>query len=392
MAEPADAAARAADPAAQVAAAFTRSFGHAPEGVWAAPGRINLIGEHTDYSDGFVLPFALPHTLHAAAAPRTDGAVRLRSLQAPGGGAFGLADLAPGAVEGWAAYPAGALWVLRQEGYPVDGLDLLVDSTIPSGAGLSSSAALSCAAVMAGAALHGAEPSASQVIRMARRVENDFVGMPCGVLDQSASMLSAEGHALFMDTRTMETEQVPFAPDEQGMTVLVVDTRAPHRLVEGHYADRHRACQEAAKALGVEALRDVADLDAALAGLASPELRRRVRHVVTENARVLETVEHLRAGRLRQVGPLLTASHMSLRDDYEVTVPEVDTAVRALLSAGALGARITGGGFGGCVIALVEREFVEACGRAVDEAYREEGFTPPSLFEATPSPGAHRLR
>ncbi|WP_026123085.1 galactokinase [Nocardiopsis chromatogenes] len=375
-----------------MAEVFTRTFGYDPEGVWAAPGRINLIGEHTDYSDGFVLPFALPHTLHAAAAPRADGAVRLRSLQAPEGDGFGVADLAPGSVEGWAAYPAGALWVLRQEGYRVDGLDLLVDSAIPSGAGLSSSAALSCAAVMAGAAVHGADPSASQVIRMARRVENDFVGMPCGVLDQSASMLSAEGHALFMDTRTMETEQVPFAPDRQGMTVLVVDTRAPHRLVEGHYADRHRACQEAAKELGVAALRDVTDLEAALAALASSELRRRVRHVVTENGRVLDTVDHLRAGRLRDVGPLLTASHMSLRDDYEVTVPEVDTAVRALLSAGALGARITGGGFGGCVIALVERERVEACGRAVEEAYREEGFAAPSLFEAAPSAGARRLR
>lgn len=385
-------AARAADMASRMAEVFTRTFGYAPEGVWAAPGRINLIGEHTDYSDGFVLPFALPRTLHAAAAPRADGVVRLRSLQAPEGDGFGVADLAPGSVEGWAAYPAGALWVLRQEGYRVDGLDLLVDSAIPSGAGLSSSAALSCAAVMAGAAVHGADPSASQVIRMARRVENDFVGMPCGVLDQSASMLSAEGHALFMDTRTMETEQVPFAPDRQGMTVLVVDTRAPHRLVEGHYADRHRACQEAAKELGVAALRDVTDLEAALAALASPELRRRVRHVVTENARVLDTVDHLRAGRLREVGPLLTASHMSLRDDYEVTVPEVDTAVRALLSAGALGARITGGGFGGCVIALVERERVEACGRAVEEAYREEGFAAPSLFEAAPSAGARRLR
>ncbi|WP_017559028.1 galactokinase [Nocardiopsis baichengensis] len=374
-----------------VAAAFASAFGNAPEGVWTAPGRINLIGEHTDYSDGFVLPFALPQALDAAAARRADGTARLRSLQSAQACGIRTADLEPGAVEGWAAYPAGALWVLREEGLPVDGLDLLVDSTIPFGAGLSSSAALSCAAVMAAASVHGAAPGPQEIVRMARRVENDFVGMPCGVLDQSASMLSTAGHALFMDTRTLETEQVPFDPGAHGLTVLVVDTRAPHRLVEGHYADRHRTCQEAARALGLPALRDVQDLDRALAALPDPTVRRRVRHVVTENQRVLRTVEHLRAGRLREVGPLLTASHTSLRDDYEVTVPEVDTAVRAALEGGALGARITGGGFGGCVIALVERERVEECGAAVRGAYRAQGFTAPGVFEAAPSPGARRL-
>lgn len=373
----------------EVASAFASTFGYGPEGVWAAPGRINLIGEHTDYNEGFVLPFALPRTLTAAAASRSDVTVRLRSGQSGEVFEAGLADLIPGAVRGWAAYPAGALWVLRQEGLPVGGLDLLVDSTIPTGAGLSSSAALTCATVMAAASLYGATPGPAEVARLAQRVENDFVGMPCGILDQSASMLSTEGHALFMDTRTMAVEQVPFDPPAAGLSVLVVDTRAPHRLVEGHYAERRRSCERAARALGVAALRDVDDLPGALAALPDEVVRRRVRHVVTENARVLRTVELLRSGRLREVGPLLTASHISLRDDYEVSVPEVDTAVDAALSAGALGARITGGGFGGCVIALTDR--VEVCAERVRRAYRERGFAPPSLFTALPSAGARRL-
>ncbi|MFD3685232.1 galactokinase [Nocardiopsis sp. NPDC058631] len=374
-----------------VSSAFRAAFGHGPEGVWTAPGRINLIGEHTDYNDGFVLPFALPLALTAAAARRSGGTVRFRSRQAAGEFGAPLSDLVPGAVEGWAAYPAGALWVLRDEGYAVDGLDLLVDSTVPTGAGLSSSAALTCAVVMAAASLHGAELAPDRVIRLAQRVENDFVGMPCGILDQSASMLSTEGHALFMDTRTMGTEHVPFAPGAHGLSLLVVDTRAPHRLVEGHYADRHRACREAARSLGVAALRDVTDLPGALAALPDEVSRRRVRHVVTENARVLDAVALLRSGDVHAVGPLLTASHASLRDDYEVTVPEVDTAVDAALAAGALGARITGGGFGGCVIALVAADAARTCVKTVREAYRERGFAEPAVFEAVPSAGARRV-
>ncbi|WP_150249053.1 galactokinase [Nocardiopsis deserti] len=374
-----------------VTTAFHSVFGYGPEGVWTAPGRINLIGEHTDYNDGFVLPFALPHALTASAARRADGRVRLLSRQSPEEHAAPLEGLFPGAVRGWAAYPAGALWVLRDEGHAVGGLDLLVDSTIPSGAGLSSSAALSCATVMAAASLYGVGLAPDEVARLAQRVENDFVGMPCGILDQSASMLSTEGHALFMDTRTLETEQVPFDPSAQGLTVLVVDTRAPHRHVDGAYAERRRSCEEAARVLGVAALRDVTDLPGALAALPDDVSRRRVRHVVTENERVLRSVDLLRSGRTREVGPLLTASHASLRDDYEVSVPEVDTAVDSLLAAGALGARITGGGFGGCVVALVETERVEGCGKAVLEAYRERGFEEPAVFGALPSEGARRL-
>ncbi|WP_116245477.1 galactokinase [Nocardiopsis sp. FIRDI 009] len=375
------------------AAAFHTAFGYPPEGVWTAPGRINLIGEHTDYNDGYVLPIALSQALTAAAARRTDGRVRFRSLQSPEGFDGRLADLAPGSTPAWVAYPAGALWAAAEAGTRVDGLDLLVDSTIPAGAGLSSSAALVCATLLAATGLHGSATPLEKVARLAQRAENTFVGMPCGIMDQAASLLSVEGHALFLDTRTLVAEPVPFAPREHGLALLVIDTRAPHRLVESAYADRRRSCEEAARALGVAALRDVTEsgLGSALAALPEGAVRHRVRHVVTENARVLAAADLLRAGDVRSVGPLLTASHASLRDDYEVSVPEVDAAVDAALAAGALGARITGGGFGGCVIALVEADGRETCSAAVRTAYRERGFTAPAVFEAAPAAGAHRV-
>ncbi|GAA1464792.1 galactokinase [Nocardiopsis exhalans] len=384
-----------------IAEDFRELFGTAPEGVWTAPGRINLIGEHTDYNDGFALPIALPHSLTVAAARRPDGIARLRSRQFDGAFEVRLVDLSPGGVTGWAAYQAGALWTLLDEGYDIGGLDLLVESHIPTGSGLSTSAAVSCATVLAATGLYGAEsssgspgePAPAEVARLAQRAENDFVGMPCGIMDQSAVMLADEGRALFLDCRSLETEQVPFDPAAHGMSLLVVDTRAPRRLVEGAYAERRRACEEAARILGVRSLRDVSagELPEALAALPDDISRRRVRHVVTENARVLEAVALFRAGRPRESGPLFTASHASLRDDYEVSVPEVDTAVTAVLSAGALGARITGGGFGGCVIALVDTENAADCGEVVRAAFAEQGFDEPVVFTALPSTGARRL-
>ncbi|WP_046471863.1 galactokinase [Allosalinactinospora lopnorensis] len=375
------------------AAAFRRAFGYPAQGVWAAPGRINLIGEHTDYNDGFVLPIALPRLLAAAAARRRDGVLRFHSRQDGHRLHTRIDELRPGTVTGWAAYPAGAVWALLAGGHYVGGLDVLVDSAIPAGAGLSSSAALTCATVLAATHLHNIGLDGAAVARLAQRAENEFVGMPCGIMDQSAVMLATQDHALFLDSRSLRSEQVPLDLAGRGLVLLAVDTRAAHRLVEGEYAARRRTCEHAARLLEVEALRDIgtSGLARALEALPDEPTRRRVRHVVTENARVLDTVDLLRSGRPRETGPLLTASHASLRDDYEVSVAAVDTAVEAALDAGALGARITGGGFGGCVIALADTHRADACADAVRAAFHDKDFAEPGIFTAVPSPGARRL-
>ncbi len=377
----------------QIESEFERAFHRRADGVWHAPGRINLIGEHTDYNDGFALPIALDHALTVAAARRSDGVVRMRSRQEPDHVEIGIDQLEPGAVSGWAAYPAGAVWALKRAGNPMGGLDLLIDSTIPTGAGLSSSAALTCATVLAATHLYATQTDRISIARTAQHAESEFVGMPCGILDQAAVMLTERGNALFVDARSLHTEQVPIDPTEHGLALLTIDTRAPHTLIGGEYAERRRSCERAADQLGVPALRDLdpARLTATLETLDDDTTRRRVRHVVTENERVLQTARLLRAGNLRDVGPLLTASHVSLRDDYEVSVAQVDTAMEAALAAGALGARITGGGFGGCVIALVEQDRVGACVDAVREAYHRNGFTPPETFTVSPSAGARRV-
>ncbi|NUS62213.1 MAG: galactokinase [Saccharothrix sp.] len=357
------------------------------DGVFEAPGRINLIGEHTDYNDGFVLPIALPHVARVTAARRDDGVLRLASRQASGVTEVRVVDLVPGAVTGWAAYVAGVVWALREEGHPIGGFGLLVDGNVPLGAGLSSSAALESATALAVTELSGVSLDRRVLARIAQRAENEFVGMPCGIMDQSASLLARERHALLLDTRSMGTEHIPFDLAPAGLTLLVVDTRAPHRLVDGEYAARRRDCHRAAELLGVPALRDLDRADHDL----PDRLARRVRHVVTENERVARVADLLRADRVREIGPLLTESHASLRDDYEVTVPELDVAVESLLRAGALGARMTGGGFGGCVIALVEEASVQTCTTAVRAAFAERRFAAPDCWTATASAGARRV-
>jgi galactokinase len=365
-----------------------------PSVTWTAPGRLNLIGEHTDYNDGFVLPLALPYATTATVAPRADGELRLRSAQRGAEDAtLRVAELAPRTVDGWAAYPAGVVWALREDGHDMGGgFDVEVDGDVPEGAGLSSSAALECAVAAAVDDLAGLGLSRSELALVAQRAENGFVGVPSGVMDQMASMLCREAHALFLDCRSLQARQVPLDLDGAGLAVLVVDTRTPHQLTDGEYGRRREACEAAARRLGVAALRDVPvdELDAALARLDDDEQRRRVRHVVTEDDRVLRTVEALGAGRTAEIGPLLSASHASLRDDYEVTVPQLDVAAAAAEGAGALGARMTGGGFGGCVLALVPRGGEDAVREAVRAAYAAAGFGRPGFFPAVPSQGAHR--
>nr|WP_243640002.1 galactokinase [Micromonospora sp. MW-13] len=369
-------------------------YGEPPAGRWAAPGRVNLIGEHTDYNDGFVLPFALPLRTVVAAAPQDDGRWTVGSELSDSPVEFGTDEVAgPGRVTGWGAYVAGVVWALRDAGHHVPGARLAIASDVPLGSGLSSSAALEAAVLAALVDLGGVDLPAERRPRLAQRAENGYVGAPTGIMDQSAVIRCRAGHALFLDCRTEAVEHVPFDLAAAGLAVLVVDSRAPHRHADGEYASRRASCEQAAELLGVAALRDVpaAGLDEALARLDDDEIRRRVRHVVTEDQRVLDTVELLRAGRIRDIGPLLTASHASMRDDFEITVPEIDTAVEAALAGGAYGARMTGGGFGGCVLALVDADRSDAVADAVTTAYAGRGFRAPNFHLAAPAPATHRL-
>jgi galactokinase len=360
--------------------------------VWAAPGRVNLIGEHTDYNDGFVLPFALPLRTYVSASTMESPEWTVSSEQQDGAPiTFGVTDLKPGGVPGWVAYVAGVVWALREAGYEVPGARLAIRSEVPVGSGLSSSHALECAVLTALCDLGGLDLALDDRPRLVQRAENDYVGAPTGIMDQTASLLCRAGHALFLDCRSMAIEHIPFDSAAAGLCVLVIDTKAPHRHSDGEYAVRRRTCEEAAALLGVPALRDVTDLAATLDALPDDVSRRRVRHVVTENQRVLDTVALLHAGRITDIGPLLTASHASMRDDYQITVPEVDTAVTAALDAGAYGARMTGGGFGGCVLALIDTSAADAVTEVVSKAFAEAGFAPPATFPAVPSPGAVRI-
>lgn len=380
---------------------YRELVGADPEGEWAAPGRVNLIGEHTDYNDGFVLPFAIDRQTRAAVGRRADGVVRVASAFAPEDGAIevpvaafaGDAAALAATVPGWARYPLGVVWALgRDARVELAGLDIAIDSDVPVGAGLSSSAAIECAVAVALDEIWGLGLERVELARVGRLAENDFVGAPTGILDQSASLLARADHAVFLDCRSIESELIPLPLAAESLRVLVIDTRVSHHHGTGGYRERRAACERGAAALGVPALRDLgeSDLDRA-AALLDDVTFRRVRHVVTENARVLETVRRLRADGARGIGDLLDASHASMRDDFEISVAELDVAVESAVAAGALGARMTGGGFGGSAIALVDTDAVEAVGAAVHEAFAARGFVAPDLFVVRPSDGAGRV-
>jgi galactokinase len=354
---------------------------------------VNLIGEHTDYNDGIVLPMALRIGIRAAVARRADHRWSFASSQKRGRVELAPDQLVPGEVDGWAAYVAGVVWALREAGHEVGGYNVLYDSDLPAGAGLSSSAALECVTALAIADLEGLGIDGPTLAMLAHRAENEFVGVPTGIMDQFASLLCSTDHALLLDTRSLEGEHVPLPLERQGLVLLVIDTRVSRRLVDGEYAARRQTCEEAARALGVAALRDVplAALGGALTMLADEEPRRRVRHVVTEIGRVLDAASQLRAGHVELLGPLLNASHASLRDDYEVSSGELDVAVDAALGAGAIGARLTGAGFGGCAMALVHAPLADSVTEAVEEAFSARAFRAPRCMRATPGPGARRL-
>ncbi len=412
---------------------FSSRFGGTPEGVWLAPGRANLMGEHTDYNDGFVLPFALSQGVTAAAArrpgPRSPGSRQLTlcSRQEPAAAVrIALDGLAPGQVTGWAAYPAGVAWALEAAGHPVPGACIAIDSDLPAGAGLSSSAALECATALALTELAQTERaqteraqteraqteraqtelaqteragltiSRRELAAIARWAENEFVGVPSGIMDQSASLLGQVGHALLLDCLTLDTSQVPFDPAAAGASLLLVNTWAKHDLVDGEYAQRRAECEEAARRLGISSLRSLTT-PAEADRLADPVLRRRARHVVADNQRVLDVVALLSAPLgtpaeiYRDIGELLTESHASLRDDFEISWPEADATVAAALAAGAFGARMMGGGFGGSVLALVPATAAGPVRAAVTAAFARHAWTPPEFLDAVPSDSARRL-
>ncbi|MDQ4105508.1 MAG: galactokinase [Actinomycetota bacterium] len=369
-------------------AAFRAEFGRDPDGLWSAPGRVNLIGEHVDYAGGLCLPLPLPQRTVVAAAARDDGRLRLRSLlydAQPWDGT--LDEVRRGYPLGWAAYPAGVLWAL---GHPASGLDLLVGESVPPGAGLASSAALECAVALAADSLTGlglAATSAGRAMlaQACRRAENDVVGAPTGGMDQMASLCCSAGHAMLLDCQDQTMRQVPLDLATVGLALLVIDTRAPHRIVDGHYTARRRSAEQAAAELGVSTLREAAR--ERVERLTDPLLRKRARHVVTEITRVRDVVALLDSGRIRDIGPLLNASHDSLRDDLEVSSPELDCAVDAARAAGALGARMTGGGFGGSALALIEHTAITAVAHAVFAAARHS-HPEPTVHQVLPSPGA----
>ena len=392
-----------ADGAARVREAFARLGAGEPDGVWSAPGRVNVIGEHTDYNGGLCLPMALPHRTYVALRYRDDDVVRLASAQEAGDVVeLRLADVAPGTVQGWASYVVGVAWALREAGHEVRGFDAVVDSCVPYGAGLSSSAALECAVAVAlddvaDLGLGDDDAGRTRLAQACIRAENEIAGAATGGMDQSAALRCRAGHALLLDCRDGSTRHIPFDVAAHGLALLVVDTRAEHQLVDGQYAARRAVAEQAARTLGVPTLREVGDLDDALerlAALEDPEevevARRRVRHVVTENARVELVADLLDRDDVEQVGAVLTAAHASLRDDYEVSCTELDVAVDTAVAAGALGARMVGGGFGGSAIALVRAADVDAVAGAVDDAFTHRGLRRPAFAVATPQAPAAR--
>jgi len=359
---------------------------------YAAPGRINLIGEHTDYNLGFALPIALPERTVATFEAGGDGVERITVRSDREDGAVPIAlDTVPGDVEGWAAYVAGVVWALRSAGYPVPGGSMSIASDVEMGSGVSSSAALECAVLGALSSAAGLQLDRVEQARLAQRAENDYVGAPTGLMDQLAALCGAPRRALMIDFREVSVRPVIFDPDAASVALLLINSRAPHRHAGGEYASRRASCERAAADLGVSSLRDVQDRGpTALNGITDRTDARRARHILTDNQRVLDTVAALQNSDFVEVGRLFTESQASMRDDFEITTGHIDLIADTAVLAGALGARMTGGGFGGCVIALVPDEKVEDVGEAVRRAVHDAGYHEPAITRTRAAAGAGR--
>ena len=377
-----------------VSTGFEERFGRRPDGVWSAPGRVNLIGEHTDYNEGFVLPFAIDRRTHAALALRDDTRINVTSTFSDETVSIDIADLDPQNLSGWSAYPLGIAWALGASGVELagrPGFDLHIDSAVPVGAGLSSSAAIECSVALALNDVWELGLSRPALALVGQLGENKAVGAPTGIMDQSASLLGQADAAVFLDCRSLEAKVIELRFARAGLEILVINTMVSHAHATGGYAERRASCEAGAAALGVTSLRDVSSLDLARAADdLDEETFRRVRHVVTENERVLATIEVLDSAGARAIGDLLDASHLSMRDDFEISVPELDLAVEIARASGAIGARMTGGGFGGAAIALTPSAQIASVTDALLAAFAAAGYRTPEIFTVTPSTGATR--
>ena len=368
---------------------FLETFGEEPDLVAAAPGRVNLIGEHIDYSEGFVLPFAIKDRTLVAARKRDDSIVRVASAQRRNKIiSVDINEVKPGLKGEWERYALGVLWSMGVK----SGVDLLIDGHVPLGAGLSSSAALECSVATAMNHLFDMGFSLEELARLTQKAENQYVGVPCGIMDQSVSLMATNGFALLLDCRDLSTRNIPFDVASHGLELLIIDTQAHHALTDGGYAERRASCESVAAKLGVKSMREltIEQLDSSRDKLSESEYIR-ARHAVTEMKRVLDCVEALASEDFTQVGQLLNQSHNSLRDDYTVSCPELDTAVEASLAAGALGARMVGGGFGGSAIALIQASKTSQTISAVEKAFADKKFKAPRFFTSLPSQGAELL-
>lgn len=371
---------------------FRAIVGDDPRGVWSAPGRVNIIGEHTDYNGGFALPMAIDRHTVVAVGLRDDGLARVGSTLNDDIVTVELARCVPGSVSGWAAYPLGVLWALGGSRGGMRGVDIVIDTDVPIGAGLSSSAAIECAVAVAINDLWDLDLGRMELAFAGQRAENDMVGAPTGMMDQIASLYGEADSAVLIDCQLPEAQAVPFALDDEGLAILVMNSNVHHSHATGGYKERRGACERAAHAMGADFLRDIAVDDLpSLRGRVDDETFRRARHVVTENARVVAVADLLRHDGPRAIGDFLVASHLSMKNDFEISIPPLDCAVQVARDNGALGARLTGGGFGGAAIALAPRESLPAMEHAVRQAFSDNGFDAPDLFVVTPSPGAHRV-
>jgi galactokinase len=373
----------------QIEKKFLETFGAEPDLVAAAPGRVNLIGEHIDYSDGFVLPFAIKDRTLVAARKRNDSTVRIASAQRRNKiVTVDISTVKPGLKGEWERYALGVLWALGVK----EGVDLLIDGHVPLGAGLSSSAALECSVATAMNHLFDLGFNLEELARLTQKAENQYVGVPCGIMDQSVSLMATQGSALLLDCRDLTTKNIPFDVASSGLELLIIDTQAHHALTDGGYAERRASCESVVAKLGITSLRELSmeQLENSRGLLTETEFKR-ARHAVTEMKRVLECVDALSKSDFEKVGQLINQSHASLRDDYTVSCPELDTAVEAASAAGALGSRMVGGGFGGSAIALIQASKTTETIKAIEKAFSSKGFKAPRFFTSLPSQGAELL-